>query len=397
MLQKGGAIHNLARSYADSELYDSAQYHFETALKIWKEIGYQRGEGILYNSLSEFFSKQKKYEQAIEYLLKGEQLLQQVDDKRSLQRSYLKIAENYLLLNDADQAKHYLEMAENINPETTPYEHLQEFNRLNSKLQALSGNYKEAYFYQAEYMNGFEALVKQESEKKISQVNNKLEFLKKTKDIELQAISIKNLEQEKDLLEAKQVLYLIIMGSSIIIALLIILYLVKRKRYEKKIHENNLKNSIAINEQLQEEIKYRKKKLSSYALQLIDKNQKLDDVKKIIKDLRIAAEGKKLADRLYSLEKAINKAINTEQSWQEFRLYFEEVHTDFFSRIKETHPSISNRDLRLAALLKLNFSTKEIANLLSLSPKTIEVARYRLRKKLELSSEDNLIEYIMSI
>jgi len=396
-LEVGGAYYNIANSFYNEEEFDSSYYYFQKALDIWKSINYKRGEGILYSSLAESFSKQKKHDRAIDYLLKSESILLDAGDKRRLKDAYLKIADNYLLLNNVQQAKTYIEKAEAQGLEHSPFTFFHELDRLKAKMYEQFGDYKNAYKHQVEFLKRADTIVKQESENRVLESDRRLEFLRKTKDLEVQAISVKALEQEKQLLEAKQNLYLIIFGFIILVAGLFFFYLNKRKRYEIEIQEISLNKSKELNTQLQKEIEFRRKKLSSYALQLIDKNQKLDDVKKDIEALRKSSSEKKVVDDLFNLEKSVDKAINTEQSWEEFKLYFEEVHTGFFSKIKSIHSGISSRELRLSALLRLNLSTKEIANLLNLPTKTIEVARYRLRKKLELKQEDNLVEYIMSI
>lgn len=397
LIEIGGAYHNLARSYSFSKMYDSSYFYYQKSLETWKEANYSRGEGILYTNLSEFFTQQDKYDRAIDYLLKAETILIEIKDDRRLKSAYLKIADNYLLLNQAQKAKIYIGKAEDLGMNLRTFGFMHELDRLKAKMYEQMGNYKMAFKHQALFLKRSDTLIEQDAEQRVLESDRRLEFLRKTKDLEVEAISIKSLEQEKELLEAKQGQYLIIFGFILVVITLLVFYFNRKKRYKSKIQEVNLLKSQEMNNQLQKEIEFRRKKLSSFALQLIDKNQKLDDVKKDIEKLRESNSDKKFVDGLFNLEKVVDKAINTEQSWEEFKLYFEEVHTDFFSKIKTTHPSVSSRELRLSALLRLNLSTKEIANLLNLPTKTIEVARYRLRKKLELKQEDNLVEYIMSI
>lgn len=396
-IEIGGAYHNLARSFGFQAQYDSAYHYYQKALSIWKNINYQRGEGVLYTNISEFFTQQEQYDRAIDYLLKSEKLLIEIQDKRRLKDTYLKIADNYLHLNMPKKAMSYVQKAEDQGLEHSPFSFFHELDRLKAKTYEQLGDFKKAYQHQIEFLKRADTLVEQQAEQRVLQSDQRLEFLRKTKDLELKAATLKSVQQEKELLQAEQTIYLILLISIILIASFVLFYFNKRKKFEREIYESNLQQSEEQNKQLQKEIDLRHKKLSSYALQLIDKNQKIDDVKKQVENLKNSEHSKEIGNELALIENSIHQAINTEQSWEEFKLYFEEVHTDFFARIKETHPSITSRELRLSALLRLNLSTKEIANLLNLPNKTIEVARYRLRKKFELSQEVKLTDYIISI
>lgn len=91
----------------------------------------------------------------------------------------------------------------------------------------------------------------------------------------------------------------------------------------------------------------------------------------------------------------IDYSFNLDKDWEEFKLYFEDVHKDFFGQLKEQYPSLSPNELRLCALLKLNLSVKEMASLMGISPESVKMARHRLRKKLGLTSDQNLVEFML--
>lgn len=89
--------------------------------------------------------------------------------------------------------------------------------------------------------------------------------------------------------------------------------------------------------------------------------------------------------------------LDTEDDWKMFLIKFEQKHHNFFKRLKEAHPQLTNNDLRLCACLKLNMETKDIASLMNLSVRAVENNRYRLRKKLDLKPTQNLNEYFLNI
>ncbi len=98
---------------------------------------------------------------------------------------------------------------------------------------------------------------------------------------------------------------------------------------------------------------------------------------------------------LRKLIRAIDQHLDSEHDWALFEAAFNEVHDDFFKRLMSAYPDLTPGDLRLAAYLKLNLSSKEIAPLLNISVRGVENKRYRLRRKLGLSEEENLTEFIL--
>ena len=84
-------------------------------------------------------------------------------------------------------------------------------------------------------------------------------------------------------------------------------------------------------------------------------------------------------------------------SQKHFAQHFDKVHSDFIVKLKEKHSNISNNELKLCAYLRMNLSTKEIAQLMNISVRGVEISRYRLRKKLNLATDTNLFDYLISI
>jgi DNA-binding CsgD family transcriptional regulator len=93
--------------------------------------------------------------------------------------------------------------------------------------------------------------------------------------------------------------------------------------------------------------------------------------------------------------RAIDKYL-TDDDWDTFEANFDRAHNDFFKRLKEKFPELTTGDIKICAYLKMNLSSKEIAHLQNISIRSIEVHRYRIRKKLRLNYSDNLVEYLMS-
>ena len=116
----------------------------------------------------------------------------------------------------------------------------------------------------------------------------------------------------------------------------------------------------------------------------------LNAIKEKLKDLKDDAQ-------VRSVIKTIDRNINNDDDWTFFENAFNNADKDFLKKVKEKHPELSSNDLRLCAYLRLNLSSKEIAPLLNISVRSVEVKRYRLRKKMNLSHDDGLTDYIINI
>jgi len=97
------------------------------------------------------------------------------------------------------------------------------------------------------------------------------------------------------------------------------------------------------------------------------------------------------------MSRELHRSVESE-IWEDFELRFKEVHSDFYTKLIHTFPDLSPNEQRLCAFLKLNMSTKEISELTGQSSKALEMARYRLRIKLNISGTDeNLIAFLSQI
>jgi DNA-binding CsgD family transcriptional regulator len=145
------------------------------------------------------------------------------------------------------------------------------------------------------------------------------------------------------------------------------------------------------NEQLKQDIERKNRELAVSTMSLIKKNEFLNSIKdELQKTKPLQLSSKKVI-------KIIDKNINNSDDWKMFEEAFNNADKDFLKKIKSKHPSLTPNDLRLCAYLRLNLSSKEIAPLFNISTKSVEVKRYRLRKKMELPREIGLTDYILEV
>ncbi|TCP21737.1 regulatory LuxR family protein [Tenacibaculum skagerrakense] len=143
------------------------------------------------------------------------------------------------------------------------------------------------------------------------------------------------------------------------------------------------------NNQLKQDVESKNRELAVSTMSMIKKNELLNSLKNEI----LKGDDKSLK----SVIKIIDKNLNNTDDWQMFEEAFNNADKDFINKIKKIHNNLTPNDLRLCAYLRLNLSSKEIAPLLNISPRSVEVKRYRLRKKMDLPHDVNLTNYILEI
>lgn len=170
---------------------------------------------------------------------------------------------------------------------------------------------------------------------------------------------------------------------------------------EEKLRQQRLSSERKImqiqNEKLQSEIQSKSQQLSNVAINVVRKNEILEEIRDELKQVK-AEMGQQLPNIHYQkLLHSIERNVAGKDDWVLFEQNFDEVHEQFFKRLRHIYPTISPSELRLAACLRMNLSTKEMAPVLGISVRGVEIKRYRLRKKLGLDNDANLAQFMMDI
>ncbi len=175
------------------------------------------------------------------------------------------------------------------------------------------------------------------------------------------------------------------------------LYLEKESKIKQEQHELEKEIEKLKNEKLKTKILAKDKELVNNSLQAVKKNKILNGIIYKLKDINTEAFDESTKSQFTKLNRSIVKEVNTDKSWKDLEKHIKNVHFDFLKRLKEKHPGISPRELDLSTYLLINMSTKEIAEIMNVSSGGVEVARHRLRKKIGLDKNENLVSYLMSI
>jgi DNA-binding CsgD family transcriptional regulator len=175
----------------------------------------------------------------------------------------------------------------------------------------------------------------------------------------------------------------------------------KAEQHLKYMHQleldHNEKEIVSLkNEKLESEVIFKNKELATTTMHLVQRGKLMSKIKEGLIDIQQAHESHKEKE-LNRVLKLITEAEKSDSDWDHFAIHFDQVHSDFLSTLKSKFPSLSATDLKICAYLKMNLTSKEIAQLMSVTIGAVEVSRYRLRKKLDLAQNVNLFDYLVQV
>lgn len=151
------------------------------------------------------------------------------------------------------------------------------------------------------------------------------------------------------------------------------------------------------NEKLQSEIDFKNSELATNAMHLVQKGEILSKIKTELNQIIKSIDNEKTIAELKKMVKALGEDEKMDDDWDHFTQHFDKVHSDFVVVLKEVHPNITANEIKICTYLRMNLSTKEIAQLMNISVRGVEISRYRLRKKLGIPTETNLFDYLISL
>lgn len=338
-----GIYDNVGWILAQQDSLDLAEDYYNKSLEISKRYGETSLIGLNLRHLGELYNKKGEHRKALRFMKDALQISEDTGTRKKMIGDLLEMSKAYAGL----------------------------------------GRYKKAYEFHTDYHELHDEILGKENIKKMNELEVQYQTEKKEKELIIKQNEIKLLEERKQRAENQKLFLIISLIGALALAAAIV-YALRQKMKRNKIER----------EKLDKDLEFKEKQLTTHALHLAHKNEVLQDLKSQIKELK--AEGAN-SRRYQEVINTINLDINNDGTWDQFRNYFEDVHKGFNSKVMGNYPNVSNNDLRLMSLLKMNLSSKEIANILNISVEGVKKARYRLRKKLDLSTEDSLQELILTL
>lgn len=342
------ALTNIGVSYSGLQNFKEAKLYFEEAEK--KAIERNLTSELIENSASfaEMYFNMKKYDLAIEKAVYAYKLSNKNGKKEySMKISYL-LYKIYKAKNLNYQALEYLENYQNL------YEEI----------------YKES-----EQKLISELEVKYDTELKIARKQNEIKELEIQKELDQ-----KEIQRQKGIRN----------GSIILIVMLIGIFVLLVNRYRLKAAKDEAeKNNLTV------KIESKNRELVSSSVYISEKNRLLTELQNKLAELNI--EDKDQKNEIRSVQKEINRNINLEEDWNKMKLHFDEVFPGFFDKLYELRSDLTHLDLKHCAYLKMKLSIKEISTILNVAATSVQMSHYRLKKKLDLPTDQSLSEFIATI
>jgi len=425
--------------YATIKQPELAHKYQEEALKIYEKLGDKKGLAYAYGNLGRLYEKKQQYVQAINYQEKALNFYTEINDSSGLatimenigsiyeDKEMFTIAHSFFMksLHLSAKNKDSMLMAINLNNIADIYRKTGVYDSaiyytnqslhiaisIKDKYQ-ISSAYKDLskiYSGLKDYLNAYknlelgrtiyEDMYKSETARQVSLMQSLFQMERKNSEIQ-------KLEHDR---KFNYLIKSILIAGLFIVALIIsrqknrLLNKEKQLKSDKEqfeAHTSRMNNELeTINikqQQLQTELDTKAKSLTAHTLHIIGKNKMLEEIREML-NLTIKEDPKVQKRNLKNLIKQIDQSFIQDKDWTDFRTIFEQVHQDFFIKLQQINSDLTPADLRLAALIKLNLPSKDIATTLGISQDSLRIARYRLRKKMNLSEGENLINFILNL
>jgi ligand-binding sensor domain-containing protein/DNA-binding CsgD family transcriptional regulator len=171
----------------------------------------------------------------------------------------------------------------------------------------------------------------------------------------------------------------------------------KKLRYLHQLElDRNEKEIVKLqNDKLETEVHFKNKQLASATMHLVERGKLISKLKEELANLLKRPDNLPVKNEFKDIMRMLADAEKSDEDWEHFSIHFDQVHSNFLTNLKTKFPQLSATDLKLCAYLRINLSSKEIAQLMNISLKGVEISRYRLRKKLEIPTEINLYDFLI--
>ncbi|MEM7298673.1 MAG: tetratricopeptide repeat protein [Bacteroidota bacterium] len=379
----GLTLNRIANSLLAVEKYDEAEAYIKQSLALAEQHNYTEVKEVAEFHRGDLLYRTGKFEAALQIFQTELENAKATNSINHVYSSLLVLGECASALNDYKAAEAYFNEGIRVTDTINVPEESRFFLTARAKLYAKQQRFEKAYEDLSVYIALNDSLSQVNNDKIIEELRVIHEAEQQEKQILIQQKDIALLQKEQQLSKQRQRQLLIIGALLLLLAGAIIYAYIQKNRREK-----------LLNEQLNTSLKFKEKELTSHALHLAHKNEILLGLKKQIQAIQDNSDSKA---SYRSIIRRIDSESDQDKNWKDFLRHFEEVHAGFNATALNLHPNLSANDLKFMSLLKMNLTTKEIANILNISIDGVKKARYRLRKKLKLEPDESLEQTVMKM
>lgn len=380
---KSSVLSNIGVIYDETKEFGKSEKYYTEALILAKRANHHEQIANVVNNQGSYFKDRGNNELALKYMQDAMEIRRQNNNRFGLARSNLNLGQLYLeSLRDYKKAEYHLQQAILIGREVGTLQTVNTAYGLLQRLYQDKGDYKNAYESAKNFQATSDSLFNEENAKKITQLEMQFEFDRK--QVKLEADQ-----------RAKELRFWMSAGGlSLLLVIVTLLFFLQRSRAKRSELEQVRLGLEQIN--LKTELSLKDKELATNIMYLINKNELINTISEKLLEIK--------SNLVSEAQSPIQKIILELQSnlqpelWKEFEFRFQQVHEQFYRSLNEKFPDLTPSERRLCAFLKLNMTTKEISALTHQNAKSIDVARTRLRKKLNLTGTDhNLTTFLETL
>ncbi len=406
----GTTYNKIGSLYTELYQYDKALQYLEDGLIIHQQNHFNYGISESNNRLGVLYMNMGKLDRGLTYFVNSLDITRNNNDLHGTASNLLQIGSIYNAKNDFYQAKQHLTEGISVAKKVKSKQILRDLYFELKTLYKSQEQYEMAMDYYDLYSQMKDSIFSEEKAVQLANLQTKFELADKEKALQIRKNEIAVLEQQA---KYDQVMRLILIMGLLVIGILAYLIISKQRfrikrnkelliknkelfESEQALTDAELENAKLKQHKLEKELEFKNKELTSFTLNFIQKNELMEELKENITKIKKEA-GDRLSGKLNSLNRLVDNSLHVDRDWEDFKLHFENVHKDFFQVLKDYNADLSNYELKLCALIRLNLNMKETATILGISAESVKTARYRLRKKLGLSRENNLIDFILDL
>jgi tetratricopeptide (TPR) repeat protein len=389
----------LGRLYEKKQQYPKALEYQQKALDYYEKVNDHHGTATILENIGSIHEDLAQFREAQDFFTRAYQLNALTRDSLSMIVNLNNLADGYRKTGRNTEAIAYsrqaLALALRLNDK---YQVVSAYKDL-SKVYNQAGLYREAYNNLEKGRTLYEEIYGEETRRQVA-------MLQTLFDLERKNGEIKVLESSERLNSVIK----IALVSGIVLLVSLAFAIISRQRLKirqdretietkesrQRLMQAELENAHLHEKQLQHELENKSKSLTAHTLHIISKNKILDEIRAKLSE-SLQDDPREQRKRMSGLVKLIDHNFVQDKDWDDFRSIFEQVHQNFFDQLQKVSTDLTPADLRLAALIRLNLPSKDIATILGISQDSLRISRYRLRKKLSLKQGDSLTHFILSI
>ncbi len=404
-------LNNLAVVYEKEENIKKAEEFYDKALQLSKEINYPKGIARTLANLAGINLKNKDYKRAKEKLEEAAKIYSDINDNYGITNVNLLRGQMYFETGNYKEAIIYIK---------TAFDNAEKSGLLNHKASAAKqlssvyeniSDYKKSLEYFKIYHNTNDSIFNIEKTSVIEEMKNRFETEAREKELKIQKQKIKILEAKQKIQNVTNYFKIAVILLILLIVIIIIVRLKRRIKQnnelalknkkiaeaEKKMLETEIKIKKIKEKELEKEIEYKETELQNFAHYIVDKNKFIAKIQNDLIKIKKNISEKTINTGLQSVLIDISNKIREVRDNEEFLAYVDQINDNFYLKLKQRYKGITENEKRLASLLKMGLSSKEIASIMHITPKSVDTNRYRLRKKLNLSPDTNLSDFLKNI